>query len=553
MTTYEKLGRMIGDYSFHLSQIRIQQYGAAWNWEKTLLPKLTVLIDEIYGILKDEFPIGDMIGLLKEMEEAKEREDEIWYGDLVELKMIPFLKNCAGALRSVQAIWDFNENYERNLKIVKEKYPAIFRELQKAAEQGEDIVWKRQYLLEDTEAAVPTLAVKNGEEATYVHSNVNPIKEAYDFARSKYETTKLEYGIVGIGLGYVPWCFQHFWNFPIELHIYETELGMIWAALHTTIMTELLENAYVHLYYDKGFCRLADAASKMKERKYIYFYPGTKGIKDEELRKRCRLLCTKESSYDKDKALLYANFIRNTHCCKRSVEQLRYLFEDRYVYVVAAGPSLDKNLHLLKEKPDNSTIIVVGTAYHKVKNMGIDPDCVIVSDANLEQWQKVSGIQKEEEKMLLLSTADFEVGKNCGGDCYLVYQEGYEPARKVAAEKGYMLFETGGSVSTTALDVALRLGAERVIMLGLDLAYTGQKAHADGTAFADMGQIQNKVYTDGWYNEKVLTSDVFLLYKEWFEKRLRSEKSGKVINATEGGAYICGMEHKSLQEVLKGN
>ena len=134
----------------------------------------------------------------------------------------------------------------------------------------------------------------------------------------------------------------------------------------------------------------------------------------------------------------------------------------------------------------------------------------------------------------------------------MVCQEGYAPAEELAKENGFHLYQSGGSVSTIAMDVAIRLGAARVICLGLDLAYTNDATHASGTmdytSCAASDEYKVKAFDGGTVN----SSNLFIVYREWIEQRIQREKECRFINATEGGAYIEGMQHMSLKEAMKG-
>lgn len=48
---------------------------------------------------------------------------------------------------------------------------------------------------------------------------------------------------------------------------------------------------------------------------------------------------------------------------------------------------------------------------------------------------------------------------------------------------------TGGSVATTAYSFGIQMGAKTVILVGQDLAMTGNKTHADGTFQDKMQEI----------------------------------------------------------------
>jgi hypothetical protein len=117
-------------------------------------------------------------------------------------------------------------------------------------------------------------------------------------------------------------------------------------------------------------------------------------------------------------------------------------------------------------------------------------------------------------------------------------------AENVAKQHGLPLHETGGSVSTLALDILLNSGAKEIICLGLDLAYTGNQMHVSGGD--DINDADENVKmemvrsVDG---DCVPTVQNLNSYRKWIEKRMqRYQGDIKVINLSDG-AFIEGMEN----------
>ena len=129
--------------------------------------------------------------------------------------------------------------------------------------------------------------------------------------------------------------------------------------------------------------------------------------------------------------------------------------------------------------------------------------------------------------------------------------------------KRYNTYETGGSVSTTALDVCLRLGCKSAAYIGLDLAYTESRGHADGTSgvknmdTSDMKRVPgyeiiNTQQGDRIKKMEVASSHLFDMYRHWIENRV-SQTSIPVFDATEGGSIIQGLKIITLKDYLQNN
>ena len=136
---------------------------------------------------------------------------------------------------------------------------------------------------------------------------------------------------------------------------------------------------------------------------------------------------------------------------------------------------------------------------------------------------------------------------------YIVYQNGYEKSEKKAQKNNVNLYNTGGSVTTLAMDVALQLGCKRLICVGLDLALTNGLDHA-----SDTPQAKSVNYDGGFYRNvpavgggNVVTTKGLDGFRKWIETRIASVKDVEIIDATEGGALIKGMINKKLSDFIE--
>lgn len=182
---------------------------------------------------------------------------------------------------------------------------------------------------------------------------------------------------------------------------------------------------------------------------------------------------------------------------------------------------------------------------------GIKPNYVIIIDATALVYEQVEGIDKTEEiPLLYLSSVYHKVPQNYKGKKYIICQEGYKKSEDYAKEKGYNLFHTGGSVSTTALDIGIQFNCRRIIFLGLDLAYSNNMDHAVDTAMWNTVVSTDLKQVEDIYGNFIETNNTFNIFRRWIEKRIENVKEIEFIDATEGGAKIKGMKIKRLSECL---
>lgn len=224
--------------------------------------------------------------------------------------------------------------------------------------------------------------------------------------------------------------------------------------------------------------------------------------------------------------------------------------------VVAAGPSLNKNIQELKRAKGKAFIIAVDTAIKPLLKNGIVPDMFAIVDA----MKPLDLVKVEEAREIPLVTTlnaspeilDYHKGMK------FFYNEGYQFAESIFWRTGQKIGDVsnGGSVATSAFSLLYKIGISTIILVGQDLAYTNNKSHADGTFQEKMEEQNTRCFmmVEGNYEEKVPTRPDFKLFLDWYNAYIegckRYRENFKVINATEGGAKIQNTEIMPLREAI---
>lgn len=223
--------------------------------------------------------------------------------------------------------------------------------------------------------------------------------------------------------------------------------------------------------------------------------------------------------------------------------------------LVSAGPSLNKNIHILKKAKKRAFILAVDTAVKPLLKNGIVPDAMITMDAlkpvKLFDDERIKNIPIVAP--LLANSSIFREHKSKK----MFYFDNYPYGHFIyqSAGKNLPMVEPGGSVACPGLSLLYKLGFETIILVGQDLAYTNMRTHADGTFEDKMPEIKKEgtVLVKGNYVDKIETDPSFKLFITWFNDYIAGMKEHSkttVINATEGGAYIEGTELMTLEEAL---
>lgn len=525
-----------------------------------LLGKELDVLQEL-DVMHPVFVHTDIANFLQSVLEAQKVEDCILIGDLVRLQLIPFLEMVQAKLSENFDLTFFDECWAQNIRQL-EKKDADLAVLARQAQQ----TWLQEdnqlYWLEPTSSGLYTLASKDEKGTYYLHSNYNPQVEADAFARSYYDMESAEYVILGFGLGYQAEALSNL-DESINITIYENDLQVLVQAMMANDLSWLWERPNVVLVYDNDLLKLSKKLSDMTREdgeldgSFIIHYPSLRHVSNIQIREKLKQLFIRDSGSRNARILMNSNFRENQKHATGNVDELKEKLQGKRVVIVAAGPSLDKNISLLKNKPEDVVIVATGTVFRKLIKMEVDIDYLIVSDANARVYSQIRGLEHETIPMIFLSTAYHGFAKNYHGARYIVYQQGYEKAEEEAGKQIFRLYQTGGSVVTVALDICLQMECESVTFVGLDLAYTDNLAHAEGTSRRVANDIEDLPKVKGYaldekgsiVDTEVYSSHLFDLYRNWLERRLRNTNI-PVYDATEGGSVIQGMRIAMLKDVL---
>lgn len=218
--------------------------------------------------------------------------------------------------------------------------------------------------------------------------------------------------------------------------------------------------------------------------------------------------------------------------------------------IVSAGPSLDKNIHLLKDVQDKIIIIAGGRTLKPLLNIGIKPDFICSFDLQGYSYDLIKEYLDSDVPLVYNELSNVNVVHDYKSrKIYFTDIMLGGITDKIINYKVDGLFQ-GGSVAHICMSFAEYLGCNPIIFIGQDLAYTNNKLHADSAKTFFVDPI-DKLYVDDINGEKVLTTSVFNYYRKRIEEFIGEKTDRIFINATEGGANIKGTEIKTLDETIK--
>lgn len=201
--------------------------------------------------------------------------------------------------------------------------------------------------------------------------------------------------------------------------------------------------------------------------------------------------------------------------------------------IIGAGPSLEKNGHLLREWKDKALLIATGSA---IQSMDVEPDLAIALDPHLPVMRKRFG----QVPLCLQSRMHPDNWRGVTGEAL------YLPDSHFAFESwltNSTPIDAGWTAGTAGVAVAKELGCDPIILIGMDYCYRGEQKYAGQKPKASENPLVKAYDAEG---KKVLTQRDWLLAIRWLEQF--AQESGRLcLNATIGGMAVPGFG--SMREI----
>uniref|UniRef100_A0A7C3EBX8 DUF115 domain-containing protein n=1 Tax=Gracilinema caldarium TaxID=215591 RepID=A0A7C3EBX8_9SPIR len=414
----------------------------------------------------------------------------------------------------------------------------------------------------------------------WLHSSRNPREEAKRFVQSAItinkEQNRFPIILLGFGLGYTAESIRE--QYPENpLIIIEPSPEILLRAFETRDLSSLLGSTGIIFIVDRDMDTILSVLPLFSA-KPMFVIPRPYREAEPELAKALLdTLSLWETKNTVNKATVQKfgkrwvkNIVANQQYLTNTpgIRNFARVFSAVPALVVAAGPSLDEVLPYIPALYERCLIISVDTALRALLRTGIEPDFVVVVDP--QYWNARHLDFCEAPKACIVTEIGvypsvlrhyFEHRLLCSSlyplGSYL--EKDVDPKGRLGA---------GGSVSTTALDLALYLGAQPVYIAGLDLAYPDFKTHFTGALFeerafvrsnrflpAETQSYQSLMGAQPFYapcasGGRVLTDTRLSLYTTWFESRLRQLPPGICKSLAPKGIHIPGLDLGTVENLL---
>lgn len=453
--------------------------------------------------------------------------------------------------------------YEKNMTSIKKRDIELYRAI---------CDWKER---EESEFSIGTEITRNGmpvyyiwvdEKKKYLWSTYNPEHEAERFALKYIKT--VDYAFLcffGFGNGLVAKSLLKCLKEHITVTFYEPSAELFIRVLEDFDISEIMKKSRVQLIV-KGLndgCLDVKIAGRITKENYrisriesIPLFDKLFSKDFEQFREKYEYSLKMvlmdigtEISFGDAVTYNYIYNMRKIFVCNVEEEFEGKFPLDRPVIIVAAGPSLEKNVQYLKLAKKKMMIIGVDSALPYLISKGIYPDLGVVVDATkpveLFLDPKIKSIPLAayaETNYRILEIMESKI---------IFFSSLIDYYNRMVQLEGKNLYHmaTGGSVATSAFSLVMSWGYREIILVGQDLAIASNKVHAGNLPTNERLQ-EEYIEVEGYYGGTVNTLKDFDMFRNWYEVAIRTNEDLKVINATEGGAKIKGATQMSLRDAI---
>lgn len=255
-----------------------------------------------------------------------------------------------------------------------------------------------------------------------------------------------------------------------------------------------------------------------------------------------------------------------------SINDLRNAAKGATAVCVSAGPSLARNIDLLRERRwrDNVVVIAAQTALRPLLDRGVEPDFVTALDysavsrrfyENLPPLPNVTLIAEPKAHPVILDSFPGPVRVTQCDINDIVLGKLVRPMAGLPA---------GGTVAHLSFYVAQFLGCDPIVLIGQDLGFSDGLYYVPGTAVHEVWDCElnrfNTIEMMEWqrvvrhrshlsrhediHGRPIFSDEQMTTYLKQFERDFK-QASQRIIDATEGGMPKAHAETMTLREALE--
>ena len=160
---------------------------------------------------------------------------------------------------------------------------------------------------------------------------------------------------------------------------------------------------------------------------------------------------------------------------------------DKTVCLTASGPSLDSHIEWLKENQSSLYIIASGSSLLTLLSSGIQPNAVVLLERNAEVYIELLQLSLD---FCSFENIDLFASSTLDSRIYALFNDVYQfhrpqslPSNLFSEEKYAFLPQAGPHVVNAAIEIAIQIGTENLIMVGCDFGAVDKSKQRSSSAY----------------------------------------------------------------------
>lgn len=430
-------------------------------------------------------------------------------------------------------------------------------------------------------AATAEVTREDGAEIL-VHSRYDPADEAAAFARSAPLDKITTYIVLGFGLGYHIKALLAEARRESQIIVIEKDPALFRAALDSVDLRELFASRRVFPIVGKDIPEVFKALNPhvvkiFLDATYLVHRPSAQAAPEyySEIHKAFGEFVT----YGMQNVIttVSVDFLSKKNCLMNlpyyassgGITRYQNAFAGHPAIIVSAGPSLHRNVEMLRRAQGKAVIIAVSTVFKPLLKLGIKPDFAVVLDYHPISKKYFEDAPGDRDVVLVVDPkASYEAVEAHRGPKTVIHNDAlHEIIGSPAFHKGAI--PAGTTVAHSAFYFAEYIGADPIIFTGQDLAHPDGITHFPGTAVHDIWAPElnrfQSIEMREWdailrmrnslrkvpdiHGNDIYTDGQMFSYLKQFEMNFHNSRA-HIVDATEGGAAKKYTTVMTLAEAL---
>ncbi|GIP19100.1 PseD protein [Paenibacillus montaniterrae] len=450
-----------------------------------------------------------------------------------------------------------------NLAYLKKYHPQIYNAVNQATNSN---VLENYELIQNRNQSY-NICIKNWNDSM-LYSKYDPAYEAQRWCQSLDYIEQNEDDVILFGLGLTYHLSALIEQFPNRRFIIiEPEVGLFMQMIKIVDISQLLSHPNIkHIGVGKEDSTIEQFLEFIKKYctfQYRYvripFYDKlsleTEKVFLEKLKKIDLEKKAVQGFHKTFGKVMYQNSLRNIPKLLSTpvLKTLEQRFPGSTAVIIGGGPSLQYDVNRIKENIDNWLIIAAGSSIQSLRHYGIQPHLIVSMDPGVYNTKIFRAYDYADIPMLVMPQIHHEIltihAKNnvyayYNNDPMINYLIPYQ-------DQNYVLKPTF-SVTGTAIQAAVYMGANRIIFTGQDLSYPNKQQYAAGAEHVTEAMKKNKekelqYEVENVYGNLNPTTFSMLQTLKDIEQLIAEFTSVEFINASKSGAKIEGTTFKSIE------